>query len=117
MINFNELTVSKNDKLFKQYNISAVYGIYVNDELVYIGSSIHCMTRFNQHKWQIIKPEEKRCPWKDYRLAYNELRKHYQNGDRISFDIIEREDNVKVLKVLERTYLKTLKPKFNVKDY
>lgn len=87
MLNFNELK-NKDNNL---YNISAIYGIYINNELVYIGSSIHCIERFLQHKYKVLLPEYKRCKWhKDYIPLYQELRKAYRHKDKISFDILKK---------------------------
>lgn len=58
MIGLNELNIRKNDILYNKYNISAIYGIYVDNELVYIGSSVNCMKRFLQHKYKIFLQEE-----------------------------------------------------------
>ena len=117
MISINELTMSKTSELFNQYNVSAVYGIYLNNELVYVGSSKQCMLRFYQHKRKITMEENKRCEWKDYTLIYNTLREQYQNGANIYFDIIDKESNNMLLKMLERAYIRVLKPKLNVKPY
>lgn len=118
MIGLNELNIRKNDILYNKYNISAIYGIYVNNELVYIGSSVHCMKRFLQHKYKIFLQENKRYKFQgDYRLLYQELRKDYKNNKIITFDIIQEENNVKKLRLLERKYLQELHPKFNIKSY
>ena len=117
MLQLNEITVSKYSEIYNKYNISAIYGIYLNNELVYVGSSKQCMLRFCQHKRKIIMDESKRCGWKDYTLVYNTLRQAYSNGDNISFDIIDKESDPALLKMLERAYLRVLKPRLNVKDY
>ena len=117
MINFNELTKKKDDPLFQEYNISGIYGIFIDNELVYIGSSIHCMERFLQHKYKVLLKEEDRCIWhKDYIPLYQELRKAYANNQSIDFDILHYEKGSKLRK-LERKLLSSNKPKLNVKAY
>lgn len=120
MVNINEIVTDKENELFQDYDVAGVYGIYLNQELVYIGSSVHCMTRFYQHKRKIVIEESKRCAWKDYTLVYNELRKAYQNNLNISFEIIDEIDDVndvQFLRALERAYIRILKPKFNVSNH
>lgn len=118
MLDIKNVIMSKRSDVFKQYNISAVYGIYLNDELVYIGSSTNCIKRFYSHKRKIVMEESKRCAWKDYTLVYNELRRYYRNGDKIEFGIIDKiDDNVVFLRALERAYIRILKPRFNVSNH
>lgn len=118
MVDFNELTIKKNSDIYKQYNISAIYGVYINNNLVYIGSSIHCMERFLQHKHKVLLKEENRHAYcKDCIPIYNALREALSDGKIITFDILQKEQNVKKLRRLERQYLEQYKPPLNVKMY
>lgn len=118
MIKFNQLTKKKNNPLFKKYNVSGIYGIYICNELIYVGSSIHCMERFLQHKYKTLLKEENRCKWqKDYIPLYQELRMAYKDDKDIYFEVLCIETNKKTLREVEREFLKRIKPKCNVKDY
>lgn len=118
MVKFNQLTKKKDNPLFKKYNVSGIYGIYICDELIYVGSSIHCMERFLQHKYKTLLKEEDRCKWhKDYIPLYQELRMAYKNNKDIYFEVLCIETNKKTLRKVEREFLKRIKPKCNVKDY
>lgn len=118
MIKFNQLTKKKDNPLFKKYNVSGIYGIYICNELIYVGSSIHCMERFLQHKYKTLLKEENRCKWqKDYIPLYQELRMAYKDDKDIYFEVLCIETNKKTLRKVEREFLKRIKPKCNVKDY
>lgn len=118
MVKFNQLTKKKDNPLFKKYNVSGIYGIYICDELIYVGSSVHCMERFLQHKHKTLLKEKNRCKWRnDYIPLYQELRNAYENNKEIYFEVLCIEINKKMLREVEREFLKRRKPKCNVKNY
>ena len=62
MINFFDFAKAKErfnkstKQILDKYNIMGIYGIYLNDELVYIGQSINIKNRWIKHKENIEKP-------------------------------------------------------------
>lgn len=107
----------KDNESNKQYRTSCIYGIYLNDELVYLGKTTNAIQRWEIHKHHIIKSEDDcRKYLGDYYKLYVELRKAYNNGDKITFDIIEEVDK-NLLSIKEREYLNKNKPILNIKDY
>lgn len=113
-LNINDIYISKH----KDYCVSCIYGIYVNDELVYLGSTKNAIKRWQIHKHYIIKPYDK-C--KNYNYdninMYKQLRDNYYSGDIIEFGIIGLVKDYSKLNDIERVFLKVNKPILNTKDY
>lgn len=111
----NLLDVKRSDN--SEYAIPCIYGIYVNNELVYIGKTNSAIDRWVVHKHHITKPySECRKYYGDFNKLYNNLREDYFSNECIEFRIIE-EVSTDNLSEIERKYLKYNKPKLNTKDY
>lgn len=122
IISLNEIINANSIKeILKPYNLSGIYAIYYNNEIVYIGSSKNMANRWKIHKHYIIKPLEKCSKYRaDFRPLYKNLRKAYYNnqGHNIYFGIIEiLNENKEILSEKERYYINTLKPKYNIHNY
>lgn len=62
--------------------------------------------------------KKNRCKWRnDYIPLYQELRNAYENNKEIYFEVLCIETNKKMLREVEREFLKRRKPKCNVKNY
>ena len=59
--------------------MSGVYGIYVNDKLVYIGSTTRSFdVRFKEHRGRMLDKD-----WEGQPKLYQRLREAFERGDRI----------------------------------
>lgn len=91
----------------KAYGIG-IYGIYVNGELIYIGSSLNMDNRIREH-CRLIYSE------KDYpNDKYEYLHKCILDGKTISFEIIDDTITEENRYGVEYEYIEKYKPKFNV---
>lgn len=100
------------------YNIMGIYGIYLDDELVYIGQSTNIKNRWIKHKENIEKPiiilEDRE---KGLDVLYNKLGDYYRaNIESIYFCVLEKVNNRKELKKLESKYIEYFKPKYNIRS-
>ena len=86
-----------------QTQYKGVYGIYNDNECLYIGESSRLTQRISRHKLFIKNPEKKT---RGSNKMYYDLQK-YSN---IEFRILEKCDNHKEQ---EQYYINTLKPKYN----
>lgn len=123
MINFFDFAKAKErfNKSTKQildgYNIMGIYGIYLDDELVYIGQSINIKNRWIKHKENIEKPiiilDDRE---KGLDVLYNKLGDYYRaNIESIYFCVLEKVNNKNKLKQLENKYIEYFKPKYNIR--
>ena len=115
---YDLLYSNKQKKILEPFNVMGVYGIFVNNEIIYIGSSKNIGERIITHKHHILKPIEKclKCK-KDFLPIYIKLRELYNKDKDFYFGIIEKVNDEYQLRLKERQYIKTLNPKYNVKKY
>lgn len=108
----NYLTFVENKE---QQKIKGVYGIMIDDELVYIGQSKDIVKRCKQHSYKIIKPKEECKKYKnDFRPLYIETRDAFYNNKHIKFIILERIVNELNLKKKELYYINKYSPRLNI---
>lgn len=109
-----ELIVDKGSEAEKKhplYNIGGVYGIYVNDELAYIGESNNLIERWMSHTRKVLPKKDskdKECNTAKYRY----LRLQHKRGKTIEFRVLELRD--KNLKQRETQLIIELNPPLNV---
>lgn len=103
----------------KWYDITddiGIYGIFVDDKLVYIGSTVSFTNRFKQHKDRTLNENYKRQP-----LLYNYLREHIGH---IQCKVIHRMSDQKLhpnkdkisdweLHLIEYGYIRAYQPMLN----
>lgn len=92
----------------KLMNRSGIYGIWVNDVLVYIGQSKNLFNRFVAHQMNTTEPQQKEY----YRKMYVELRKALWAGATIEPRVIEYAA-VGQLTAREQHYLSQYQPPLN----
>ena len=110
---FNKST----NRILKDYNVMGIYGIYLDDTLVYIGQSKNIKNRWIQHKQQIEAPLIS-FEYKESGIdaLYNTLRQYYREGiESIYFCILEIVKDESKLKKLETEYINFFKPKYNLR--
>lgn len=106
------------NEFLKPYNIMGIYGIYLGEELIYIGQSKNIGKRWVTHKTHIIKnPAECKKHMKDCLPLYNLLRTYYLAGmsKDINFSVLKFVDNKDLLLVEESKYINKFKPKYNIR--
>lgn len=91
----------------KAYGIG-IYGIYVNEELVYIGSSTNMANRIRDHCQKMYL--ENNYP----DIKYEYLHKCILDGKTITFEIVDDSITEENRYKVEYEYIKKYKPKFNV---
>ena len=90
-------------------NMSAVYGIYDNDKILYIGKSVGINGRWNIHKVCLKNQSYADKHHKSMAYLYPLLRSHFN----VEFRIVE-EALREVLLQREQYYINALKPLYNV---
>lgn len=112
------IELSSNNKALNPYkNVMGIYGIYLNNDLVYIGQSKNIGERWKIHKHHIVKvPSKCREHFNDFIPLYTKLRNCYYAGcGNIYFNVIEIISDKSILKEKESEYIDKLKPQLNVK--
>lgn len=108
----NYLTFKNNENNEK---IQGIYGIKINNKIIYVGQSKDIIERCKQHTYKIIKPIEKCKKYKnDFIPLYNELRELFYNNYFIKFIILERINDENQLTEKELYYINKYKPKLNI---
>lgn len=108
----NKYLTFKNNK--ERETIQGIYGIEVNNKIVYIGQSTNISKRCKQHTYKIIKPFEKCKKYNnDLIPVYTELRNLFYNDYYIRFLILERVEDKNKLKEREKYYINKYKPSLN----
>lgn len=98
--------------------IMGIYGIIVNNEIVYVGQSNNIVKRCKQHTLKITKPIEKCEKYKgDLTPLYIELKQYFFNNINIKFVILERIKNANLLKEREKFYINKYQPKLSIHDW
>ena len=101
----------EDDDIRNKYNMPGVYGIYCDDELLYIGKSKNMLMRLAQHIKNINRGKEKK---------YVYLRELKKQKKKIRFDVLYAgEDFTRVEAELIEKYnppLNTVKPSGNQKE-
>ena len=98
--------------------ISGIYGIMIEDELVYIGQSKDIVKRCKQHSYKIIKSEENCKKYKsDFTPLYIEVRKAFYDNKHIKFVILERVFYESSLKYIESYYINKYSPRLNIHNW
>lgn len=107
----NYLTFKDNKENEK---IQGVYGIEVNNKIVYIGQSTDISTRCKQHTYKIIKPLEKCKKYNsDLIPVYVKLKELFYDDYFIRFVILERIEDKNKLKEKEKYYINKYNPSLN----
>lgn len=121
-VNINDIIASKKkykctiNKFLEEYNIMGIYGIYLQDNLIYIGQSNNVGKRWIIHKTHITRsPSQCRNYMGDNCPLYNFLRNYYQAGIKISFSVLEIVSNKEELNQKELEYIKKFNPKCNIR--
>ena len=89
------------------YNVSGIYGIYVDCNIVYVGQSKYLYQRWVCHAYNTCGVSRD-----NYRKIYMELRKKYNDGSKIYFRVLEFCE-VKKLETREKYWIYKLNPALN----
>lgn len=84
-----------------------VYGIYVDDKLVYIGSALNMYNRIREHCSHMYSNED------NFGEKYIHLHKYILNGSIISFKIIDKNITLDNRYNIEYQYIEKYKPELN----
>lgn len=84
--------------------MSGIYGIIINNSLVYIGKANDLEERKRQHWCKIFNPNENK-----YYLLHAALKQHF----RIQFILLQKVPNISSLLDIEEKWIKALKPCLN----
>lgn len=121
-VNINDIIASKKkykysiNKFLEKYKIMGIYGIYLQNKLIYIGQSNNIGKRWVIHKTHITRePSKCRDYMGDNCPLYNFLRNYYQAGIDISFSILEIINDKSELNQKESEYIKKFNPICNVR--
>lgn len=121
-VNINNIIASKKkykysvNKFLEKYKTMGIYGIYLQNKLIYIGQSNNIGKRWVTHKTHIIRePSKCRDYMGDNYPLYNFLRSYYQAGIDISFSILEIINDKSELNQKESEYIKKFNPICNVR--
>lgn len=95
--------------------IQGIYGIMIDNEIVYIGQSTDIAKRCKCHALKIIKEESKCKKYNgDLYPVYIETRRAFYNYQNIKFVILERIKDESKLIEKELYYMDKYQPKLNI---
>ena len=124
-VNINDIDAKKKkhnktiNEFLKPYNIMGIYGIYLGEELVYIGQSKNIGKRWITHKTHITKNFSKcKKHMRDCLPIYNLLRAHYMAGmsNNINFSVLKFVDNKDLLLIEESKCINKFHPRYNIRS-
>lgn len=101
---YNEYLARFGDKKAK-YDKSGIYGIYLDDHLVYIGKAVNMLNRIINH---MIHIDEQDRPQTN---KYVQLHLALDEGHRIRFDVLEETDDIDYR---EAVWIRQQRPPFNI---
>lgn len=121
LINLEDIIYTKENNrrkinnILKPYKIMGIYGIYLGEELIYIGQSKNIAKRFLQHRYCILNKNKNfnKCSNINlpmYKLLYNA----YLAGERIRFGVLKIVNNKDLLFDEETKYIKKFYPTYNI---
>jgi hypothetical protein len=110
-VRVNEMKKELPQSLINQYEGKCgIYGMWINEKLVYIGKSKNVLTRWTYHKLHTLYDYGQH----DYKEdKYRIMREAKEKGYKISFDILE-ECKPGCLDLLEHRWIEACKPALNM---
>lgn len=121
LINLKEIVYTKENhrgkinNLLKPYKIMGIYGIYLGDELIYIGQSKNIAKRFLQHRYCILNKNKEFNKYSNINLPmYNILYNAYLAGEQIRFGVLKVINDKNLLFNEETKYIKKFYPTYNI---